>query len=59
MVKAEIVDSEGKSYIVARTIESSKGEKRKLKTLDSTLTTISKDKKQVNNLLWNIYCLIL
>lgn len=47
MVKAEIVDSEGKSYVVARTIESSKGEKRKLKTLDSTLTTISKDKKQV------------
>ncbi|XP_024893942.1 DNA repair protein RAD50 [Temnothorax curvispinosus] len=47
MVKAEIVDSEGKSYIVARTIELSKGGKRNnFKTLDSTLTTISRDKKK-------------
>lgn len=50
MVKAEIIDSEGKSYTVARTIESTKGDKKKFKTLDSTLTTMSKDKKQVNDL---------
>lgn len=46
MVKAEIVDSTGKRYTVSRTIELSK-EKKSLKTLDNTLTTISKDKRQV------------
>ncbi|KAL0115846.1 hypothetical protein PUN28_011015 [Cardiocondyla obscurior] len=46
MVKAEIIDPMGNSYTVSRTIELSKGEKRKLKTLDSTVTTKSKDKSQ-------------
>ncbi|XP_012527415.1 DNA repair protein RAD50 [Monomorium pharaonis] len=47
VVKAEVIDAMGKSYTVARTIESStQGDKRKFKTLDSTVTIISKDKKQ-------------
>lgn len=58
MVRAEIVDSMGKTYTVARAIES-RGEKRILKTLDSTLTTVSNDKKQVSSILWNIYSIVL
>ncbi|XP_018394669.1 PREDICTED: DNA repair protein RAD50 [Cyphomyrmex costatus] len=46
VVKAEVIDNMGTSYVVSRTIESSKGEKKKFKTLDSTVTITSKDKKQ-------------
>ncbi|EFN87868.1 DNA repair protein RAD50 [Harpegnathos saltator] len=45
VVKAEIVDSIGNMYTVCRTIESMKTTK-KFKTLDNTLTRISKDKKE-------------
>jgi len=47
VVKAEVIDNMGTSYVVSRTIESSK-EKKRFKTLDSTVTKTSKDKKQVN-----------
>lgn len=45
VVKCEIIDNMGTSYIVSRTIESSKGDKKNIKTLDSTVTRKSKDKK--------------
>ncbi|XP_020285711.1 DNA repair protein RAD50 [Pseudomyrmex gracilis] len=45
VVKAEIIDSVGNSYTVSRTIESLK-KLKKFKTLDSTVTRISKDKKE-------------
>jgi len=48
VVKAEIIDCMGNSYTVSRTIELSKGEKPRFKTLDSTVTRKSKDKKEVN-----------
>lgn len=57
MVKAELVDSIGKNYVVARTVELMKGDKKNLKTLDSTLTTMNKDKTQVNRPFWNIIVL--
>lgn len=57
MVKAELVDSIGKSYTVARTVELMKGDKKNLKTLDSTLTTMNKDKTQLNGTFWNIIVL--
>ncbi|XP_011865246.1 PREDICTED: DNA repair protein RAD50-like, partial [Vollenhovia emeryi] len=51
VVKAEIVDSVGKTYTVARTVELTKTERTlKLKTLDTTLTTISKDKTQKSSI---------
>lgn len=45
VVKAEIIDSIGNTYTVSRTIESLKAIK-KFKTLDSTVTRVSKDKKE-------------
>nr|XP_012221947.1 PREDICTED: DNA repair protein RAD50-like [Linepithema humile] len=45
VVKAEIVDATGNTYTVSRTIESSKAGK-KFKTLDNTVTRVSKDKKE-------------
>ncbi|KMQ92902.1 dna repair protein rad50 [Lasius niger] len=45
VVKAEIIDSMGNTYTVSRTIESLKAVK-KFKTLDSTVTRVSKDKKE-------------
>lgn len=47
VVKAEIIDSMGNTYTVSRTIESLKAVK-KFKTLDSTVTRVSKDKKEVS-----------
>ncbi|XP_029680101.1 DNA repair protein RAD50 [Formica exsecta] len=44
VVKAEIIDSMGNTYTVSRTIESLKAVK-KFKTLDSTVTRVSKDKR--------------
>ncbi|XP_018314575.1 DNA repair protein RAD50 isoform X2 [Mycetomoellerius zeteki] len=46
VVKAEVIDNMGTSYVVSRIIESSKGERKKFKTLDSTVTITNKDKKQ-------------
>lgn len=45
VVKAEIIDFMGNIYTVSRTIESLKAVK-KFKTLDSTVTRVSKDKKE-------------
>lgn len=45
VVKAEVIDSMGNTYTVSRTIESLKAVK-KFKTLDSTVTRVSKDKKE-------------
>ncbi|XP_011638755.1 DNA repair protein RAD50 [Pogonomyrmex barbatus] len=46
VVKCEIVDSAGQIFVVSRTIESIKDERReRFKTLDNTLTTINKAKK--------------
>ncbi|KYN15217.1 DNA repair protein RAD50 [Trachymyrmex cornetzi] len=50
VIKAEVIDNMGTSYVVSRTIESSKGEKKKFKTLDSTVTKTSKDKKQKDSI---------
>ncbi|XP_050464674.1 DNA repair protein RAD50 [Cataglyphis hispanica] len=45
VVKAEIIDFMGNTYTVSRTIESLKAVK-KFKTLDSTVTRVSKDKSK-------------
>lgn len=57
VVKAEIIDSQGNSYTVSRTIESLK-KLKKFKTLDSTVTRVSKDKKEVSIYLLYSFCKI-
>lgn len=60
VIRAEIIDVVGNIYTICRTIESTKANVTRFKTLDSALSRVNKDTKEVyfNKRIGNKYILV-